>query len=94
MSVISRLKPDEVDKMFAISSRDFNQDISSAKRKSVLDPVVITDRGTPTHVLLSYTEYQKMLTTQPKVTDLLSLGHDINFEPSKINMTAKPVDFD
>lgn len=80
--------------MIAISSREFNQDIGSAKRKSVIDPVVITDRGKPTHVLLSYADYEKMLAAQPKVTDLLSLAHEVDFEPSKMSITPKPVDFD
>lgn len=80
--------------MIAISSREFNQDIGSAKRKSVLDPVMITDRGKPTHVLLSYTAYQNMLAAQPTVIDLLSLEHEMDFEPSKVSITSKPVDFD
>ena len=37
----------------SFSSREFNQDVSHAKRVAVYEPVFVTDRGTPTHVLLS-----------------------------------------
>ena len=37
-----------------ISSRDFNQDVSKAKRAAEAGPVVITDRGRPAFVLLRH----------------------------------------
>ena len=36
--------------MQSISSREFNQDVSKAKRAAEQGPVFITDRGTPAHV--------------------------------------------
>jgi prevent-host-death family protein len=36
-----------------VSSREFNQDASGAKRSASKGPVVITDRGRPAHVLLT-----------------------------------------
>jgi PHD/YefM family antitoxin component YafN of YafNO toxin-antitoxin module len=36
-----------------ISSREFNQDVSRAKRIAFKGPVFITDRGRPAHVLLT-----------------------------------------
>lgn len=48
-----------------ISSRDFNQDLAKAKRNSLSGPVFITDRGKPSHVLLSFDQYEK-LTVQGK----------------------------
>lgn len=36
-----------------LSSREFNQDTSSAKKATRQGPVIITDRGRPAHVLLS-----------------------------------------
>lgn len=80
--------------MIQISSREFNQDIGYAKRKSVQDPVVITERGKPTHVLLSYDEYQKMLSTQLKITELLSCSDEIDFKTVKTSLYLKPVNFD
>jgi prevent-host-death family protein len=43
-----------------MSSRQFNQDTSGAKRAAQAGPVVITDRGRPTHVLLSFEEYERV----------------------------------
>ena len=39
-----------------ITSRQFNQDTSAAKRAALEGPVFITDRGEPAHVLLTYAE--------------------------------------
>jgi len=36
-----------------LSSREFNQDTSGAKKAANHGPVFITDRGKPAHVLLS-----------------------------------------
>lgn len=43
-----------------VTSRELNQDIGRAKRAAKTGPVVITDRGKPTLVLLSFEEYRKM----------------------------------
>jgi prevent-host-death family protein len=43
-----------------LSSREFNQDTSWAKRAAKRGPVFVTDRGRPTHVLLTVEEYQKL----------------------------------
>ena len=43
-----------------LSSREFNQGASEAKRAANIGPVFITDRGKPAHVLLSFDDYQKL----------------------------------
>ncbi len=43
-----------------ISSREFNQAASEAKRAANSGPVFITDRGRPAHVLLSFEDYQRL----------------------------------
>ena len=43
-----------------ISSRQFNQQASEAKKAANDGPVFITDRGRPAHVLLSIEEYRKL----------------------------------
>jgi prevent-host-death family protein len=43
-----------------MSSRDFNLRTDLAKKAAEHGPVIVTTRGTPTHVLLSYDEYQKL----------------------------------
>ena len=37
-----------------LSSRQFNQDTSRAKKAAIAGPVFITDRGRPAHVLLTF----------------------------------------
>lgn len=65
-----------------MSSRQFNQDTSGAKRASEHGPVYITDRGRPAHVLLTYETYERLLGTR----DLLDrLG-----EPAGVEDTDLP----
>ena len=56
-----------------LSSRQFNQDASKAKKAAQFGPVFITDRGRPAHVLLSFDEYKKITSTPIKIADLLAL---------------------
>lgn len=44
-----------------MSSREFNQDTSRAKKAAADGPVFITDRGEPAHVLLTFAAYQELL---------------------------------
>jgi PHD/YefM family antitoxin component YafN of YafNO toxin-antitoxin module len=44
-----------------MSSREFNQDTSRAKKATADGPVFITDRGKPAHVLLTFAAYQELL---------------------------------
>ena len=44
-----------------LSSRELNQDIGRAKRAAKDGPVIITDRGKPAHVLLSFEEYERLI---------------------------------
>ncbi|MEL6710377.1 MAG: type II toxin-antitoxin system Phd/YefM family antitoxin [Pseudomonadota bacterium] len=81
--------------MTHISSRDFNQDVSRAKRAALSAPVVITDRGKPAHVLLSFQDYEKMQAKQPGITDLLSMPETdiIEFAPSKVQQLYQSAHF-
>ncbi len=54
-----------------LSSREFNQDTSRAKKAAAEGPVFITDRGTPAHVLLSIEEYQRLTGGQGSIIDRL-----------------------
>lgn len=66
-----------------LSSREFNHDVGRAKKAALEGPVFITDRGRPSHVLLSLEAYRALLAKQPSIIDLLALpgAEDINFEP-------------
>ena len=71
-----------------LSSREFNQDIGSAKRAAINAPVIITDRGKPSHVLLSINQYQKITGQQKTIVELLSMPEEFDFEPER--MTDNP----
>ena len=68
----------------SFSSREFNQDVSRAKKAALQAPVFITDRGRPSHVLLSIEEYQRLTHTLPTIVELLAMQADIEFEPQTI----------
>ena len=46
--------------MRVVTSREFNQDVSKAKRFAQLEPVFVTDRGRPTHVLLGIEAWREL----------------------------------
>jgi len=56
-----------------LSSRQFNQDASKAKKAAMAGPVFITDRGRPAHVLLTFAEYRRITGGQAKIADLLAM---------------------
>jgi prevent-host-death family protein len=78
-----------------LSSREFNQDISRAKKAAAQGPVFITDRGEPAHVLLSIEEYRRIKGGQRKIADALAMPGvaDIEFEPPRVNIAIRPADF-
>jgi PHD/YefM family antitoxin component YafN of YafNO toxin-antitoxin module len=56
-----------------IASREFNQDVSSAKRAARLEPVFVTDRGRPTHVLMSIDAFRQLTGQTETIIDLLAM---------------------
>lgn len=72
--------------MATVSSRDFNQDVSAAKRMAATEPVVITDRGRPSHVLLSIEQYRSLVADQRNIVDWLSADDDIDLEPGRVEL--------
>jgi prevent-host-death family protein len=54
-----------------LSSREFNQDTGRAKSAAERGPVIITDRGRPAHVLLTFDDYQKLVGSEGSIIDLL-----------------------
>ena len=57
--------------MKIVTAREFNQDISKAKRFAAAEPVFVTDRGRPTHVLLSIGAYRQLSGERQSVLDLI-----------------------
>ena len=78
-----------------LSSREFNQDTSRAKKAANDGPVYITDRGRPSHVLLTIEEYQRMAGPQASIVDLLAMpgAEAIDFEPPRLDAALwRPAD--
>ncbi|MGD0960915.1 MAG: type II toxin-antitoxin system Phd/YefM family antitoxin [Methylomonas sp.] len=78
-----------------VSSREFNQDVSRAKRAALNGPVFITDRGHPSHVLLTIDEYQKITDQKESIVELISTpdAADIEFEAPRLkNELFRPAD--
>jgi prevent-host-death family protein len=70
-----------------LSSREFNQDTSRAKKAAERGPVIITDRGRPAHVLLTIEEYRKITDKRENILDLLAMpgAAEIEFEPPRLS---------
>lgn len=80
-----------------ISSREFNQDAGGAKRAAKKGPVIITDRGRPSHVLLSFEEYRKLTGGGRTLLDIVAQTEDddIDFDPPRMgDQIFRPVDFE
>jgi prevent-host-death family protein len=69
-----------------LSSREFNQDTSRAKRAAKRGPVFITDRGRPSHVLLTVEDYQRISGGQKSIGERLAMPEAarIEFEPPRL----------
>lgn len=68
--------------MRMIGSREFNQDVSAAKRLARIEPVFITDRGRPTHVLMSMQDYRRLAGEKESIVDLLAWSGAEGAEPA------------
>ncbi len=79
-----------------ISSREFNQDVSRARRAADSGPVIITDRGEPAYVLLRHEAYRRLADAEPSILELLDLPgvEDIEFDPPRMDGGIfRPADF-
>ncbi len=77
-----------------LSSREFNQDTSRAKKAANEGPVFITDRGQPAHVLLSIEEYRRITGGHRNIADALAMPGvaDIEFDPPRAFIGIRPAD--
>ncbi|WP_277184073.1 type II toxin-antitoxin system Phd/YefM family antitoxin [Caballeronia sp. BR00000012568055] len=70
-----------------LSSRELNQDVTRAKKATKDGPVFITDRGRPSHVLLSIEEYQRLTGKKRSLVEALSMpglaAVDVEFPRSR-----------
>lgn len=77
--------------MTTISARDFNRDVSAAKRAADRGPVTITDRGRPAYVLLTRVDYEKLVDART-LADVLSMDVDIEFDPPRFEDPPREVE--
>ena len=80
-----------------MTSREFNQHASEAKKAAREGPVFITDRGRPAQVLLSIEEYRRLSGTHDSIADLLAAApgtEDVELEIPKLKDLARPADLD
>ena len=82
-------------KVTKLSSREFNQDVSRAKRAAEKGPVVITDRGAPAFVLMRHDTYKRLAGKDRPLLDLLFYpgADEVEFElPSRRDTAFRPID--
>ena len=77
-----------------LSSREFNQDTSRAKKAAAEGPVFITDRGKPAHVLLSIEDYRRLTGQHSNIADLLAMPGlaDVELDIPPRTERARPTD--
>lgn len=78
-----------------LSSRELNQDVTRAKKAAQSGPVIITDRGKPAHVLLTFDDYQRLTKQRRNIADSLAMpgAAEVDFEPPQIIISTRPTDF-
>jgi prevent-host-death family protein len=76
--------------MKTMTSREANQDFSRAKREAKSGPVIITERGRPANVLMSYDEYKRLTEKRTNIVDLLAMPgqEEVEFEPPQRQKAA------
>jgi prevent-host-death family protein len=81
-----------------LTSREFNQDTSRAKKAANNGPVFITDRGKPAHVLMTIEEYRKLAGESVSLADALAQPGgpeaDFEFDPPRANIKLRIPDFE
>ena len=83
--------------MVTMTAAEFNRAPSAVKRRVLGSgkPVVVTDRATPSLVVMAYADYVK-LTGQPDITDLadwLRMDEDIDFTPAPVGLGLQEIDW-
>lgn len=81
-----------------LSSREFNQNVGRAKKAARQGPVFITDRGQPSHVLLTIEDYRKLTGKGMSLAEAIGDPNpdaDFDFAPPRLrSFSFKPADFD
>ena len=78
-----------------LSSREFNQDTSGAKKAANDGPVFITDRGRPAHVLMCIEEFLRITGKRRNIVESLSMAglSEIELELPRSRELPRAADF-
>ena len=88
--------------MTVMTNQEFKQNVSQAQKTAQTEPVIITNRGEPAYVLMTYAEYEKnvyhnkhfisiedvLCPSDPNVADI-----DLELKP-RSRAQRRPVDFE
>ncbi|KKX24498.1 type II toxin-antitoxin system Phd/YefM family antitoxin [Rhizobium sp. LC145] len=79
-----------------LSSRELNHDVSSAKKAAKSGPVIITDRGKPSHVLMTYDEYERLTGKHRNLVEALVMPglSEIDLKLHRPEIRPREVDLD
>ena len=77
-----------------LSSRELNHDVSRAKKAAKDGPVIITDRGKPSHVLMTYDEFERLTGRRRSLVEALAMPglSDIDFDPPRAGIASREID--
>jgi prevent-host-death family protein len=75
-----------------MTSASFNQNPSKAKQAANDQPVVITDHGKPTHVLMTYEQFETNRRKSKTLAEALGdpNGLDLDFDPPRLSFEGRP----
>lgn len=76
-----------------ITSSEFNRDSGHAKREAQTGPVIITNRGAPAHVLLTWEDYRRLAGHEGKtILEALALPgvENVDFDPPRLDDPPQP----
>lgn len=78
-----------------VSSRAFQQNASEAQKAARTGPVVITNRGRPAQVLLSYDAYQRLVGARRSIVEALAMPGlaDIDLDIPTMRNLPRPASF-
>jgi PHD/YefM family antitoxin component YafN of YafNO toxin-antitoxin module len=82
--------------VITITSRELDQDASSAKELAQRGPVFITDHGRPAYVLLTIESYRRLTCGNMSLAEALAQtgSADFEFEPPHVGGIFKPPDLE
>jgi prevent-host-death family protein len=80
-----------------LTSREFNQDVGRAKRAAAAGPVLVTDRGRPSFVLISYEDWTALVGQGRSIAQALAGAPEVAdaaFDPPQDRTLPNAADLD